>query len=159
MMCGKEITNKLHLSYLKYLSLATASLAVIIPTVLNIVGVFPVTPLVSAINNTNQSTTTSPSPSVERADERSSSGEGTLSLSLSPNTNSDTNGNINLTIPTGGGVVNGSHTINYTISNIPTGLVSTTYNLTLSSKTSNTDMLLLDPVTSTVKNKLPTITP
>ncbi|MDO4271681.1 MAG: hypothetical protein Q4C83_01700 [Candidatus Saccharibacteria bacterium] len=96
---------------------------------------------------------------MERADERSSSGEGTLSLSLSPNTNSDTNGNINLTIPTGGGVVNGSHTINYTISNIPTGLVSTTYNLTLSSKTSNTDMLLLDPVTSEVKNKLPTITP
>ncbi|MDO4271994.1 MAG: hypothetical protein Q4C83_03385, partial [Candidatus Saccharibacteria bacterium] len=85
--------------------------------------------------------------------------DGALSLSLTPNTNSDSNGNINLTIPTGGGVVNGSHTINYTISNIPTGLVSTTYNLTLSSNTANTDMTLLDPVTSTVKNKLPTITP
>ncbi|MDO4271867.1 MAG: hypothetical protein Q4C83_02730, partial [Candidatus Saccharibacteria bacterium] len=115
MMCGKEITSKLRLSYLKYLGLASVSLAIIASTTMTAVGGgFPDSVVASATNITNSTLNTgTDNSSVSASSTNATTGPVTLAISLTDAAGADSN-TVSITAPTGGGVAVSNQTIRVT---------------------------------------------
>ena len=135
----------------KYLGIACLSLAILSTLILNIVSSYSygkVNSNAEPVSNSSTSTLANNNDS-STCDPNNTNAESCISLSITSSSSSSTGGNdanLSLSIPQGGGLVAGRHTVSVSSNNV------TGYDLYLTSKTDNTDMVNIDNKDAYIKS-------